>query len=114
LSRKNKNNPVGSILLMLAGALLILGAIGWYLVAIAGQPADVQNVADEQDNFPQIERIGVQEAKTAYDQNRAVFLDVRTNEEYIQGHIPGAINIPTLDLPGRLAELNPDDWIVTY
>ena len=32
-------------------------------------------------------------------------LDVRTREEYAQGHIPGAINIPHDELPTRLAEL---------
>jgi len=32
-------------------------------------------------------------------------LDVRTREEYRQGHIPGAVNIPQDELPDRLAEL---------
>jgi len=34
-----------------------------------------------------------------------LILDVRTREEYTQGHIPGAINIPHDELPTRLAEL---------
>ena len=32
-------------------------------------------------------------------------LDVRTQDEYAQGHIPGTINIPHDELPSRLAEL---------
>ena len=32
-------------------------------------------------------------------------LDVRTREEYAQGHISGAFNIPHDELPTRLAEL---------
>ena len=35
-----------------------------------------------------------------------VILDVRSGEEFGQGHIPGAINIPHDELAGRLAELS--------
>ena len=40
------------------------------------------------------------EAKTA-----PIILDVRTAEEYLEGHIPGAINIHYRELPERLAEV---------
>lgn len=45
-----------------------------------------------------------------------VILDVRTAQEYAQGHIPGAINIPVNDLVSRGAELKPfrDQEIVVY
>jgi 3-mercaptopyruvate sulfurtransferase SseA len=104
---------------MVAGALLILGAIGWYLVVIAGQPApasppDSQSPQGIEDNYPQIERISPEDANTANNQNQAVFVDVRSSEEFSQGHIPGAVNIPLLDLPVRVDELSPDDWIITY
>jgi rhodanese-related sulfurtransferase len=45
-----------------------------------------------------------------------VVLDVRTREEFAQGHIPGAINISHGELPNRMAEL-PDaksEEIVVY
>ena len=35
-----------------------------------------------------------------------VILDVRTPEEYSQGHIPGAINIEYRELPSRISEVN--------
>jgi len=46
-----------------------------------------------------------------------VILDVRTGEEYSQGHIPGAINIEYRELPSRIGEiskLNKKDKIVVY
>jgi ArsR family transcriptional regulator len=41
-------------------------------------------------------------------------VDVRPPEEYAQGHIPGAINIPVERLESRLAELPPDREIIAY
>lgn len=32
-------------------------------------------------------------------------LDVRGRDEYASGHVPGAVNIPLDELPGRLADL---------
>jgi rhodanese-related sulfurtransferase len=37
----------------------------------------------------------------------AVLVDVRTPDEYRQGHPPAARNIPLQDLPRRLAEVGP-------
>lgn len=41
-------------------------------------------------------------------------LDVRPAEEYTQGHLPGALNIPVDDLQARLAELQPGLDIIAY
>lgn len=37
--------------------------------------------------------------------NPPVLLDVRSPQEYAEGHIPGAINIPYREVPNRLDEL---------
>ena len=44
----------------------------------------------------------------------ALVLDIRVNEEYELGHIPGALNIPLAALRKRLAELPKDKKIVVY
>ncbi|HUT49364.1 MAG TPA: metalloregulator ArsR/SmtB family transcription factor [Alphaproteobacteria bacterium] len=41
-------------------------------------------------------------------------LDVRPADEFAQGHLPGAINIPLGDLEERLADLDPGQEIVAY
>jgi len=43
-----------------------------------------------------------------------VVLDVRPSEEYVAGHIPGAVSIPVDQLPERLAELPADVEVVAY
>lgn len=41
-------------------------------------------------------------------------LDVRPREEYLAGHIPGAVGVPLGELSARLAELPADQEIVAY
>jgi phage shock protein E len=49
-------------------------------------------------------------------EQRALIVDVRTSEEYEQGHYPGAINIPHEQILAgmRSRELGPDEPIVLY
>lgn len=41
-------------------------------------------------------------------------LDVRPEDEFALGHLPGAINLPLSELEKRLADLDPDREIVAY
>lgn len=41
-------------------------------------------------------------------------LDVRPAEEFVQGHLPGAINVPLGQLEQRLNEFGPDREVVAY
>jgi len=43
-----------------------------------------------------------------------IILDVRTLEEFNQGHLEGAVHIPVDDLEGRLGELPQDKPIIVY
>lgn len=46
--------------------------------------------------------------------DEVTIIDVRPEEEYANGHIPGAISMPIDELEARLAELPPDQEIVAY
>jgi len=41
-------------------------------------------------------------------------LDVRPNEEYAAGHLPGAVNVPLQDLESHLKDLDPEHEVVAY
>ena len=45
---------------------------------------------------------------------RPFLLDVRTPQEFVSGHISGAVNIPVDDLRSRLGELPRDRKIAAY
>lgn len=43
-----------------------------------------------------------------------IILDVRPPEEYASGHLPGAINIPLMDLDDNLDKLPPGQEVIAY
>lgn len=53
-----------------------------------------------------------QETRAAVDAGDAVIVDVRSQEEFDAGRIPGAAHIPLPELGGRAAELPTDREIV--
>ncbi|GHH99137.1 rhodanese-like domain-containing protein [Neobacillus kokaensis] len=52
--------------------------------------------------------VTAEDAKQLIGNNKLIVLDVRTQEEYQQGHIPNATLIPLQELEGRLNELKTD------
>lgn len=54
------------------------------------------------------------ELRARADAGEVVVLDVRPAEEYLAGHIPGALSIPVDELAGRLDELPEDTEVVVY
>ena len=73
----------------------------WILLAIfvltaCGKNKDETNIAETQDAKETVYvNITAQEAKEIMDsQEGYIILDTRAQEEYDEGHIPGAINIP--------------------
>ena len=43
-----------------------------------------------------------------------IVIDVRGPDEYSSGHIPGAVNVPADQVPGRLAEIPRNRPVATY
>lgn len=62
-------------------------------------------------NFP---RISIEDAQKLFAKDQAVFIDVRSNEQYTLGHIKGALSIPGSQLIRRFSEVPPGKTIITY
>ncbi|MBM4765182.1 rhodanese-like domain-containing protein [Bacillus sp. B15-48] len=60
-------------------------------------------------NIEGYENISITEAKQLIDDSEVTILDVRTPEEYNEGHIPNATLLPLQELEGRLNELNKEE-----
>jgi len=59
--------------------------------------------------------ISVSDAQTMIESSpNLLIVDVRTPQEYAQGHLNGAINIPLSDLPLRIVSLDPNRPILVY
>jgi rhodanese-related sulfurtransferase len=84
-------------------------------VALNKPPAPTATFAVQgEDLLLSIPRVTLADAKSAYDSGTAVFLDVRGDAAFQQNHIPGAVAIDVTEIPTRISELKPDDWIIPY
>jgi 3-mercaptopyruvate sulfurtransferase SseA len=104
-----KTIAAGPMIIIGGGVVLILVALVWlfsgqikpFQVNVTKTPLDVS-------------RVTLKEAKTAYDNQQALILDVRDSESYSAAHIPGAVNIPINEIETRFEELDANQWIITY
>jgi rhodanese-related sulfurtransferase len=59
-------------------------------------------------------QLDVEDVLDAPEGRRPYLLDVRTPEEFTEGHIPGAVNIPVDELRHRLGEVPRDHEVAAY
>jgi CRP-like cAMP-binding protein len=60
-----------------------------------------------------IRRLSCDEARQAIN-NGSTWLDVRSNEEYNESHLPNAVHIPVNQLRARMQELDPQGHYICY
>lgn len=111
-SSRSNNRPlilIGLGLLLMAAAVVIVVTNPFGEEAAVVQPNSQSDIP-----FPEVERVELDAAQDAFETGQAIFVDTRDPESFLQGSIPGAINIPVNEVENRVAELNPDDWIITY
>lgn len=71
-------------------------------------------IADSFGDRDRLEAIGRDELVSRLDAGDVTLLDIRPEDEFLQGHLPGAINMPLDVLSRRLAELPRGREIVAY
>jgi hypothetical protein len=129
---RNDRSSLFPILMVGFGAVLMIGALLWFVIvtrqsaaratvlstpvvsSITPVAAAVTPVASPAIPYSEIKRVGLADAKAAYDLKSAIFLDVRGEPYYSESHIPGALSATYGELPSRMSELDKKAWIITY
>jgi 3-mercaptopyruvate sulfurtransferase SseA len=111
---KNNKRPVFPLLLIAAGLIFLIGAVVGIVFISGGDDSPQVSVPNQKIPYPQIVRVNLSTAKVAFDSGEAVFVDVRDQAYYENGHIPGARSVPLGQFEDRLIELEPTDWIILY
>jgi rhodanese-related sulfurtransferase len=62
-------------------------------------------------NFP---RISMADAVKLHKEGKAIFVDVRSNEQFSFGHIKGSMSIPGSQVVKRFSEVPPQKVVITY
>ena len=109
--QKQQNFPV--LILVIGGILLVLASV-LLLQNQTGQPTAPVSSGHEEETYPEIERVSLEDAKAAFDAGTAVFVDVRADQAYAAAHIAGSISLPLAETEARLDDLDPNQWIITY
>ena len=119
--KQSPNNRRYAIYALIGGVILLIaaGGLAFYTSRQPVTPTiDVSQIPDYHDEqgapYPDIPRIGIEEAKGKFDAGTAIFVDVRSLEEYEARHIPNAVAMPIEDIPARYHELPKDAEIILY
>ncbi len=93
---------------------MIIGVIA-IVVVLFGAVLFLANPTGETSVIATIQKISASDYVDSYQANTShILLDVRTPEEFAEGHIAGAVNIPVQELEQRLSEVPDDKEIVVY
>ena len=95
-------------------ALLMVGAmsVAFMTIATAGEPAATAPASAAAAVAPMSQEALLEHQSRHPD--HLFVLDVRTPQEYAEGHVPGAVNVPHDQLAARLAEVPKDKDVVLY
>lgn len=87
-------------------------------VAVSGPGASAVQItpaaAPQVDPLAAAKRIPRAEAIKMVKEHKAVWVDVRSKEQYEIGHIPGAINVPLAELQNRFKDLPVHKYLIAY
>lgn len=113
-TRNNTMTSNAPIIIIGLGVVLVLAVLIYFAVSGTPAPSNTQTASDASIPYPEINRVSLLDAKTAYDAQSALFLDVRSEGSYETSHIQGAKNIPADKLEESIDQLDPNQWIITY
>lgn len=92
--------------------LELLSALRCYAESSRAEVREI--VADYFDELDRLEPVSREELLDRLKNGSVTLLDVRPEDEFALGHLPGALNLPLDELERRLSELPKDQEIVAY
>ncbi len=104
----------------LSGLIILLAAAMLAGCSANSRPANIavtgnSNPASSPNTPPDsIKRMTVSELRDALEQGKALVVDVRSEAQYKEEHIKGAVNIPENQIASRAKELPKDKLLVFY
>lgn len=110
-------NSTGPLILIAVGIVLILIVL---ILALFNaqtngpQSTGLQPTIASDIPYPEIARISLDDARGAFDNQTALFIDVRSAESYDQKHIPGSVNYPLDQLESQVPQLDPNVLLIPY
>jgi 3-mercaptopyruvate sulfurtransferase SseA len=117
MANKKAKDSTTPLILMVLGSVIILGVVIWQTIKVLSPETTiaVPTLAPNAEiPFPEVARITLPDAKAAFDDGSAVFVDVRDPEYFSSGHIAGALNIPYSQVSSRMNELDKNQLIIAY
>ena len=104
------NNKQGRRTLIGIGAALAVIITGIVYLSLTADPDPLVPLNDGYDQY----RVSLNDAKDAFDNNEALFVDVRSPGEFADSHITGAVVIPLNNIAGNEPAVDKGALIYTY
>jgi ArsR family transcriptional regulator len=93
---------------------LFVGVIAASIIGLMiARQRDIENPSAVA-NQDEVTRLTAKEAYEAQQDGSAVIVDTRSETQFAQGHIAGAINVPLDQIENKISELDPQTWYITY
>jgi NADH:ubiquinone oxidoreductase subunit 5 (subunit L)/multisubunit Na+/H+ antiporter MnhA subunit len=116
-NKSNDTNSTVPLILIAAGIVLIIIVLIWQLFmsqSTASQRESIQPTVTSEIPYPEITRVSLVDAYQAFQNKAAVFIDVRSLDNFSQSHIAGAINLPLDQLEAQIPTMDVKAWIIPY
>jgi len=97
---------VGALALVIGSAVLgvVVNQVSPRGIPLLSTPADADSPATPA--LPKgIRSVDLPEARSAFDEHAALFLDARSPEDYAEGHVSGALSLPAYEFDARFPEI---------
>lgn len=115
---RSDRRSIFPILMVSLGVILMAASVLWLVKAaqrpVVAAPNTNSGSVTSSIPYPDVKRVSLADAMAANELKTAVFIDVRGDPYYSDGHIPGAISMTQDEMQSRMGELNKEQWLIPY